>query len=150
MRNATFYIIAEGSTKAERQGLLQYVVFLSQHFSKQGAKIFINSQNKQEAETLAELFWQVPTNLFIAHNLVGEGPRYSTPIEIGYPEVRPNINRQIVINLSDCNTTFAHRFSEVVDFVPCEEQTKQLARERYKLYRQAGFQLQTLKVNDSD
>jgi DNA polymerase-3 subunit chi len=150
MKNATFYIIAENSNQSSRHGLLEYVVFLSQHFSKQGAKIYINSQDKQEAETLAELFWQVPVDSFIAHNLVGEGPKYSTAIEIGYPEVKPNINRQIVINLSDCKTTFAHRFSEVVDFVPCEEKTKQLARERYKLYRQAGFQLQTLNVDYTD
>lgn len=150
MKNATFYIIDKNSSQAKREGLLQYVVFLSQHFAKQGAKIYINSQNKQEAEAIAELLWQVPTNLFIAHNLVGEGPKYSTSIEIGYPEVKPNFNRQIVINLSDCNTTFAHRFSEVVDFVPCEEKTKQLARERYKLYRLAEFQLQTLNVDYSD
>ncbi|MDC0611320.1 DNA polymerase III subunit chi [Vibrio sp.] len=146
MKNATFYIIGESSPESKRSGLLEYVVFLAQHFAKQGAKVYINGQNKAEAEQIAELLWQVPVDDFIAHNLVGEGPKYSTPIEIGYSAVKPNLNRQIVINLSDCNSTFAQRFSEVVDFVPCEEKTKQLARERYKLYRQAGFNLQTLNA----
>jgi len=150
MKSATFYIIEKDSPQSNQCGLLSYVVFLGQHFAKQKAKVYINCQNKKEAENLAELFWQVPTEKFIAHNLVGEGPKYSTPIEIGYPEVKPNFNRQMVINLSDSKTTFALRFSEVVDFVSCEEKNKQLARERYKLYRQAGFQLQTLNVDYSD
>ncbi|HEJ9524215.1 TPA: DNA polymerase III subunit chi, partial [Proteus mirabilis] len=30
---------------------------------------------------------------------------------------------------------------EVIDFVPIDEQLKQLARERYKIYRSVGFTL---------
>lgn len=146
MKNATFYIVSTDSPQSERLGLLKYALFLSKHFSSQGAKVYINSQDKQEAETLAELFWQAPVEEFVAHNLVGEGPKYATPIEIGYPSAKPNINRQIAINLSNCNTIFALRFAEVIDFVPCGEKNKQLARERYKLYRQAGYHLQTLDV----
>jgi len=87
MANATFYIIKADSPQANESGFLGYVVFLAQHFAKQGAKV-----------------------------------------------------------LAENETTFANKFAEVVDFVPCEEKAKQLARERYKIYRQAGYQLQTIEI----
>ena len=146
MANATFYIVPPDSAQASPEGFAHYVLFLAQHFAKQGAKIYLNCNDKAHAEQIAERFWQVDPTQFIAHNLVGEGPKYATNVEIGYQAVKPSWNRQLVINLADNNTTFANQFAEVVDFVPCEEKAKQLARERYKIYRQAGYQLQTVNI----
>lgn len=146
MANATFYIINPNSPQAEAHGFGLYVVFLAQHFAKQGAKVYLNCEDKPQAESIAEALWQVDTKDFQAHNLVGEGPKYGTNIEIGHQGVKPSWNRQLVINLADNKTTFANKFAEVVDFVPCEEKAKQLARERYKIYRQAGYQLQTIEI----
>ncbi|WP_114787810.1 DNA polymerase III subunit chi [Vibrio tetraodonis] len=147
MSNATFYIIDPDSPQADPSGFLQYIVFIAGHFATQGAKVYLNCEDKHQAEQLAELFWQVDAKQYIAHNLVGEGPKYGTNIEIGYQEVKPSWNRQLVINLAKNKTTFANKFAEVVDFVPCDEKAKQLARERYKIYRQAGFQLQTIEID---
>jgi DNA polymerase-3 subunit chi len=149
MANATFYLIADNSPQATEDGFGEYVLFLAQHFAKQGAKVYLNCNDKPHAEQLAERFWQVDPAQFIAHNLVGEGPKYATNIEIGYQAVKPTWNRQLVINLAENETTFANKFAEVVDFVPCEEKAKQLARERYKIYRQAGYQLQTIEIAHS-
>ncbi|MGD8173135.1 DNA polymerase III subunit chi [Vibrio sp. TRT 21S02] len=149
MSNATFYIVKPDSAQASKDGFEQYILFLSQHFAKQGAKVYLNCQDKRHAEHIAECFWQVNPEQFTAHNLVGEGPKYATNIEIGYDGIKPTWNRQLVINLAENETTFANKFAEVVDFVPCEEKAKQLARERYKIYRQAGYQLQTIEIEHS-
>jgi DNA polymerase-3 subunit chi len=149
MANATFYIITPDSPQAKAEGFSEYVLFLTKHFAKQNAKVYLNCHDKAHAEQIAELFWQVDAKEFIAHNLVGEGPKYATNVEIGYQGVRPSWNRQLVINLAENDTTFANKFAEVVDFVPCEEKAKQLARERYKIYRQAGYQLQTIEIAHS-
>ncbi len=149
MANATFYIVNPDSPQASADGFDAYVLFLVRHFAKQGAKVYINCHDKTHAEQLAEHFWQVEPSEYMAHNLVGEGPRYATNIEIGHQSVKPSWNRQLVINLAENNTTFANKFAEVVDFVPCEEKAKQLARERYKIYRQAGYQLQTIEIDHS-
>ncbi|MEG3692338.1 DNA polymerase III subunit chi [Vibrio coralliirubri] len=146
MQTATFYIVPSDSPQASEDGFAHYVLFLAQHFAKQGAKLYLNCNDKGHAERIAEVFWQVEPSEFIAHNLVGEGPKYSTNIEIGYQGVKHNWNRQLVINLADNHTTFANAFAQVIDFVPCEEKAKQLARERYKIYRQAGYQLQTIEI----
>ena len=147
MATATFYLISADSPQATQSGFEQYVVYLAQYFARQGAKVYVQGHDKPHAERLAERFWQVEPEDFLAHNLVGEGPRYGTHIEIGYPEVAPSRNRQLVINVADNHTTFANAFAEVVDFVPSEEKAKQQARERYTQYRQAGYQLQTIEIN---
>jgi DNA polymerase-3 subunit chi len=146
MANATFYIVPAEFDSLEKNDLYQYVLFLSQHYVSQGAKLFIHCHDKTEAEQLGEVFWQQPAQTYVAHNLVGEGPRYGTPVEIGYQGIRPLRNRQIVINIAEIETTFAQSFAEVIDFVPCEEKAKQLARERYKIYRQNGFTMQTINI----
>lgn len=146
MSTATFYIVKPDSPQSTQQGFSAYVVYLCQHFSRQGAKVYVQCGDKAHAEDIAECFWQVEPSEFLAHNLVGEGPRYGTNIEIGHVGVKPSWNRQLVINLADNHTTFANAFAEVVDFVPCEENAKQSARERYKLYRQAGYNLQTIEI----
>ncbi|WP_413477468.1 DNA polymerase III subunit chi [Vibrio hibernica] len=148
MSIATFYLIPPDSPQTSEIGHIDYVIFLARHFAQQGAKVYINAQDKTQAETVDEYFWKQQTENYQAHNLVGEGPNFGTPIEIGYPNSKFNRNRQLVINLSNDATTFAQSFTQVVDFVPCEEKAKQHARERYKIYRQAGFEMQTININN--
>jgi DNA polymerase-3 subunit chi len=146
MPTATFYIIQPDSPQDTEQGFQAYVLFLLRHFAGQGARLYLNAGSKQEAELWDELLWQQPAEQFMPHHLVGEGPRNGTQIEVGYSALKPAWNRQIIINLAKDETNFAHTSAQVVDFVPCDEKTRQLARERYKIYRQAGFQMQTIAI----
>ncbi len=64
------------------------------------------------------------------------------------PQKRNSSARDILISLRTDFADFATAFTEVVDFVPYEESLKQLARERYKAYRPAGFNLNTATGNN--
>ena len=146
MNTATFYIVNPDSPQATPEGFRDYVLFLTRHFVQQGARVYINAHDKEEAEEWDEAFWQLPPEQFLPHHLVGEGPRSGTAVEIGYSKLKPSWNRQLVINLAKDATNFAGTFAQVVDFVPCDEKAKQIARERYKIYRQSGYQLQTIEI----
>lgn len=146
MANATFYIISANTPQASPSGFIEYVIFLVHHFVQQNAKVYLNCLNRSHAEEIAEAFWILETDKFMPHNLVGEGPKNGTSVEIGFDGISPSWNRQIIINLADINSTFANQFTEVIDFVPCDENSKHLARARYKMYRQAGFQMQTIEI----
>lgn len=147
MAIATFYIIEENSLQDSEQGHIDYVIYLASYFANLGARVYINAQNKAQAEAIDEAFWQQDPEQFQAHNLIGEGPQYATPVEIGYSKLKPHRNRQLVINMANDDTNFAETFVQVVDFVPCEEKSKQQARERYKIYRQKGFEMQTINIS---
>ena len=97
-----------------------------------------------KAEQLDEQLWQQDTSRFVPHALSEEPTVQQAPVEIG--TFKPKRNRQLLINLSNDAPPFAGRFAEVIDFVPTDDTLKQLARERYKQYRAAGFTLQTQAV----
>jgi DNA polymerase-3 subunit chi len=59
----------------------------------------------------------------------------------------PSNRRAILINLSSTVPNFANQFSHIVDFVPADNTLKQQARERYKMYRQLGFQVDNQSVS---
>lgn len=151
MKHATFYVLTQSSAQNDTNMRLEYSLNLARHFVTQGAKVYIHAQDKNQAEQLDELCFSAPLEQFIAHNLTGEGPKFGCPIEIGFSSqnlnIRPNYNRDLVINLSSGATNFSQRFTQVVDFVPYEKKLKQEARERYKIYRQAGFEIQTIELD---
>ncbi|MGL5287656.1 DNA polymerase III, chi subunit [Aeromonas sp. RU39B] len=107
----------------------------------QSGHLFCLCQNEAQAHQLDELLWQLPPERFVPHQLQGEAGQ--APVEIGWQPPRRRYAR--LINLADDAPLFAGEFAQVVDFVPTDERDKQLARERYKAYRLAGHQLDTLE-----
>ena len=126
MKNATFYLL---DNDTHQDGL--------------SAVVLIACEDEQQAIRLDEALWARPPESFVPHNLSGEGPRGGAPVEIAWPQKRNSSARDILISLRTDFADFATAFTEVVDFVPYEESLKQLARERYKAYRLAGFNLNT-------
>ncbi|GAM54435.1 DNA polymerase III chi subunit [Vibrio ishigakensis] len=146
MTTATFYIIEPDSQADSPQGFQDYVLYLLKHFVSQGARIYLHTDDRQDAESWDDFLFQQDNDAFIPHNLTGEGPRQGTPVEIGFLPAHLSRNRNLLINVSNNETNFARSVHQVVDFVPCDEKAKHTARERYKIYRQAGYQMQTITI----
>ena len=83
------------------------------------------------------MLWAFEPDSFVAHNLLGEGPRGGSPVEISWQN--PTVRRPILINLTNTMPNFTNNFSIVVDFVPTNELLKQQARDRYRACKQWGF-----------
>lgn len=145
MANATFYLMDEqAGDKVDET--LDVACDVAARFYRQRKWVWVFCQDQKQAELFDQKLWERPVDSFIAHNLVGEGPAKGAPVEIGW-EPPSTINRPILINLSDSFPQFADRFQQVIDFVPVLEEEKQKARDRYKQYRIAGFQMQTQAAN---
>ena len=113
---------------------------------KRNVRILVNCQDQQQAEKIDEYLWQLELSTFIPHNLVGEGQKGGSPIEIGWIGKRSNGNRQLLINLQETFPEFSPVYHEIIDFVPNDEHLKTLARERYIAYKNVGFNLKTIKI----
>jgi len=109
------------------------------NFYRQNQRVFIYSADQQTAHQLDELLWAFQPDSFVPHNLPGEGPRNGAAVEISWQP--PTNRRTVLINLTSTVPNFANQFSHIIDFVPSDETLKQQARERYKGYRQWGFQV---------
>ncbi|AEY00648.1 DNA polymerase III subunit chi [Oceanimonas sp. GK1] len=126
-------------------GLLeQWVCRLATDCYRQGLGVFIYTPDQAQAEAIDERLWQQEADSFVAHNLQGEGPRQGAPVVIGWQP--PQGGRAVLINLAPEAPAFARRFGQLHDFVPASDAGKQQARERFKAYRQAGFELTTAPV----
>ncbi|RXK33192.1 DNA polymerase III subunit chi [Arsenophonus endosymbiont of Bemisia tabaci Asia II 3] len=141
MKKATFYLIAQLSSQAELESHEWLACQLAAENWRMGKRVLIACEDQIQAEKLDEILWQREPYQFVPHNLAGEGPRYGAPVELCWLTKRGNSARDILINLQSTFANFATAFHEVIDFVPIDENLKQLARERYKTYRSMGFHL---------
>ncbi|MQL49323.1 DNA polymerase III subunit chi [Photorhabdus khanii] len=141
MKSATFYLLEQPSPQEDLQAHEWLACQLTADQWRAGKRVLIACEDQQQAEKLDEALWQREPHQFVPHNLAGEGPRYGAPVELCWPQKRGNAPRDILINLLPHFADFATAFHEVIDFVPTDENLKQLARERYKTYRSVGFNL---------
>ncbi|WP_213715483.1 DNA polymerase III subunit chi [Cedecea lapagei] len=143
MKNATFYLLDNDTHAEGLSAVEQLVCELAADGFRAGKRVLVACENEQQAIRLDEALWQRDAHAFVPHNLAGEGPRYGAPVELAWPQRRGSAPRDLLISLLPQFADFATAFLEVIDFVPYEESQKQLARERYKAYRVAGFHLTT-------
>lgn len=113
-----------------------------------GKRVFIYTESEQHAHMVDEHLWAFEADSFVPHNLAGEGPRNGAPVEISYH--KPSNHRHVLINLATLVPGFVSQFRQVIDFVPADDTRKQAARERYKYYRQCGYQLSTTEQSSSN
>ena len=116
----------------------------ARHFYRQNQRVFIYTQDQQQAEAIDELLWAFDSDSFVPHNLSGEGPKQGAMVEISTQP--PKGRRPVLINLTSTVPNFANQFQFIVDFVPSDETLKQQARERFKACRQWGFQVNNQAV----
>jgi len=143
-----FYILNDENKDANNPSSAFYHACLqASYFYRQNQRVYIYTQNQQDAEQIDELLWSFDADSFVPHNLVGEGSKQGAMVEIGFQP--PQGRRPVLINLTSEMPSFANQFSFVVDFVPCDDVLKQQARERFKTCRQWGFQVNNQTIENS-
>lgn len=143
MKQATFYLLPANLASKELSSQEVVTCQLAAHYWRQGKRLLIACVDETQAMRVDEALWCLPAEAFVPHNLAGEGPAGGSPVELAWPDKRSSRARDLLISLLPHFADFATAFNQVIDFVPDEADLKQLARERYKAYRAAGFQLNT-------
>ena len=141
MTQTCFYLLEQTEVAQHDARLVAACQLAAQCFGNK-QKVLIQCQDKQQAEQIDELLWQLPVARFVPHNLSGEGPSNGTPVEICWQST-PARNRPVLINLQETMPDKSQQFRQIFDFVPAEDAQKHTARERYKHYRAAGIPLHT-------
>lgn len=140
MKAVKFYIMPDEAVSGSAKMLDAVCHIITRHYYN-NERVFVLSETKSQAEALDERLWQFDAEVFVAHNLVGEGPRSGAPVEIGWQ--RGHNRRQILVHLNAQIAPNLELYQHIVDFVPADEAGKQQARERYKAYRRLGLMPQT-------
>lgn len=149
MSQVVFYVFAteEKSSSLALNAHFAHACRIAAFFYSQNKKVFIYTDTQEDAFAVDEYLWQFDGDSFVPHNLLGEGPKFGTPVEISWQA--PLHPRPILINLSQKTPDFAINFQQIIDFVPFPEAEKIAARIRYSTYKKMGLTLSTQTVEDN-
>ncbi len=135
MARADFYLIAKPRF---REDPLRLVAELARRAFASGQPSLILARSAAQAETLDELLWSLDDDAFLPHQIAGDDDDAITPILIVPPGLTTP-DRPLVINLRE--TCAPGLFERVLEVVPAEEAERAGSRERWRSYKQAGFEL---------
>ena len=94
MSQVTFYILNENDcdndgndSNGQVPAHFMQACSLAAFYYQQNRKVFIYTDNQQDAFLVDETLWQFDGDSFVPHNLLGEGPKFGTPVETEIQDV---------------------------------------------------------------
>jgi len=138
-----FYVL---HTDSRQKSHLFACHLLEQLYLEQQKTIFIHVNTRDDAERLDALLWTYRDDGFLPHHLFSSASEdHPAPIQIGFGET-PLKKHAILLNLSTTIPTFYTQFDHLIEIVFTDPLMQQLARERYKQYRDQGYEINTIKL----
>lgn len=109
-------------------------------------QIYIYTPDKLQAKELDDLLWTYRAGSFVPHQQLETQDDQACPVLIGHAEAPEGLN-QVLINMDTAVPLFFSRFERVVEIVNQDETQRQQARDRFKFYRDRGYDLHTHNLN---
>jgi DNA polymerase-3 subunit chi len=135
-----FYIL---ETTSPQQSSIFACELLEKLVTEQKVPIFVQTNNREEAERFDDLLWTFREDSFLPHELHAVNP--SSPIQIGEGE-NPQTPYAVLLNISSNLPAFYAQCAHVIEIVFNDPVMQQLARLRYKQYRDNGHDINTIKL----
>ncbi|MEQ1601542.1 MAG: DNA polymerase III subunit chi [Methylophilaceae bacterium] len=126
----------------------QKVAELSEKALKKGRKLMLFTSDATSAHTLDRYLWTHPPTGFLPHCQANQPQAAVTPILIGW-ENEPLIHHDLLINLHHQYPPFFSRFTRLIEIVGTDESDKIKARERYRFYRDRGYEIKSFDTSGS-
>ena len=98
-------------------------------------------ESDQAASQVNSALWQGATSSVLPNVLVSHAHATETPVLIDWQE-KTLFQDDILINLTQQQLTTFSRFRQLIELVSTEEADKVAARQRYKFYRDRGYEIQ--------
>lgn len=114
-------------------------------YKKRFGKIYIHASDEEQATLIDAQLWTFRQESFIPHSML-EDKNNNAPISIGC-ETLPDINLDVIINLSDQAEDPALRPKKIHEIVPASEENRNLARTKWKTYKALNYSIKSHKVN---
>lgn len=107
---------------------------------RQKSRVVVYAPDENTARSLDKLLWTFQANGFVPHCMARHALASETPIVIT-GEAAEMPHHQVMLNLhSDSPPSFS-RFERLIELVGDSEGDRQLARERYRFYRERGYEI---------
>ena len=142
MTQIDFYLVPGESV----ENRLRFACRLTDKAYRLGNRVFIHTESAQQTRLLDDLLWTFQQNSFVPHSLYQDTGETPAPVLLAH-DAEPDAGSQVLINLAAEVPLFFSRFERVVEIVDQDENQRQQARERFKFYRDRGYDLHTHNLN---
>ena len=105
-----------------------------------GNQVHIHTNSRESAALMDDLLWTFRDISFIPHALADETVEHDCPVAIGWNGIVPS-SAEILINLGADIPAFVRSFTRVMEIVVTDAASRQQSRDRYRRYRDMGFEL---------
>lgn len=136
MTRVDFYILPDDTSR----GLELFACRLAEKAHSQGLKIYINTQNEQQTESLNSLLWTYKQDSFLPHEIAVKDSRTEAPIMLGHG-IEPEQSFGLLINLDYEVPLYFSQFERLAELVNQNEQVKAKGRERFRFYKDREYQI---------
>lgn len=143
MTRVDFYILDKQSSPENFACSIVNKVF------HKGMEIHIHTESRESAVRLDDYMWTFRDISFLPHVLADDSPGEATPVTIGWEgSTRPN--QDVLLNLGNNIPEFAGTFARIIEIVPPENPARDQARDRYRQYRELGYELHNHEISAKD
>lgn len=122
---------------------------LSHKAMQSGVRVLLHTPDEATAEALDQLLWQYPATAFIPHCRSHEAEAATMPVVLGHDGATFQHSELLISLHSECLPFFS-RFERLIEIVGLEEEDKRLGRERYKFYKDRGYEMRHIDLSKSE
>jgi DNA polymerase-3 subunit chi len=113
---------------------------LSHKAMQNGVRVAISTPDAATADALDKLLWQFPATAFIPHCRSDAEEAGQVPVVLGSgSEKFPH--HDLLISLHNECVSFFSRFERVIEIIGNDAEDSRQGRERFKFYRDRGYEL---------
>ena len=134
MTRVDFYVLPDNSRQERFACMMTHKVW------SKGNLLFINTATQEMAEAFDNLLRTYHDISFIPHELINTNEATESPVTIGWQGVLPK-QTEVILNLAPEIPTNADRFARIIEIVAGDRSLRQQARNRYREYRERGYEL---------
>jgi DNA polymerase III subunit chi len=138
-----FYLLGDSEPRAR----LRTACRLAEKAYEQGLRVLVCTTGATETAELDELLWTFSDRSFVPHCVwpADEGLVAQTPVLIASGGL-PASHRDVLVNLGDVAPAGFEAFGRVLEVVGGSEESKSLARARWRRYRDAGLSPESHRI----
>lgn len=128
---------------------LQVACRLAAKAIRQKLRVLIYAPDGETARAVDRMLWTTPAIGFVPHCMAHDKLAPETPVLIGTDtEAMPH--DEVLLNLDTGRPAHFARFQRLVEVVGRDAADRAAARERFRFYRERGYQIHTHSLSDGN
>lgn len=139
MTRVDFYILPEGGKPPE--GAVMTACKLCDKAAAGGQRVYVYAPDEAVSNAVDSLLWSFRQGSFIAHERLGAPLQEPLPYVLIGDGEPPESHHGVMINLGLDVPPFFSSFERVLEIVDGDAAQRAKSRERYKFYRDRGYEL---------